>query len=591
MAAVLLWPWTIFLLFIAGLCYSKCPDICKCDVLKTRKIVTCNHGGMMQIPITEMDRDIQVLIVTASRDIPNNLTIGRIFLNFFSLEEIHITHSNVPAIGDSSFWPGNNLRILNLSHNNITQLHDTDFNGLKNLQVLDLSNNLISAFPSAPFHFLSNLKTLSLARNSLRRLVPRFFYMLGNLERLDLSGNPLRNVDPENLKDLRPIKSLSLAKCQIERLHSLIYQQLPNLVELDLRDNSFNYFAPEEFRHLKKLRKLYLDGNNLNVIVDMAFSGQIFDYLGLSRNNIVSFDVCAFCNSSIRALNVSDNQFSTLMIDTLKPIIFTLQTLDIGFNKITMENIMEVLEPLHRLRGVSLSGMKLTTLPPSIFVSNRDLRYLDLSQNHFNSLSFKVLRPMSKLEVLDLSGNRFQGLTQEELDHLSLLLNLKRIVLHSNPWACNECHILPLFHWIAETTNKAKVCKNYHDCIVCDSPRILAGKELPALRSRDIPPCGGPFSQFRILTAGSRLGIIVATAVFIIILLVGVIYLVLYRRHRAVYYTHEEERCDDYVVYESALEADLIGGYNDEKHLGFVATIDTGDSATEEKNKSRNNIT
>ncbi|XP_013783795.1 chondroadherin-like isoform X2 [Limulus polyphemus] len=589
MATVILWPFIFLSLFRAGHGHSKCPDICTCDVLQNRKIVTCDQGGMTQIPTTDMDSDVQVLIVTAPLNNPNNLTIGRIFLNFHFLEEIHITHSNVPAIGDSSFWPGNNLRVLNLRHNNISQLHGTDFNGLTHLQVLDLSDNLISASPSAPFHFLSNLSTLSLARNSLRRLVPRFFYMLENLEHLDLSGNPLRNVDPENLKDLRPIKTLSLANCQIERLHSLIYQQLPNLVELDLRDNFFNYFAPEEFRHLKKLRMLYLDGNNLNVIVDMAFSGQVFDYLGLSRNEIVSFDVCAFCNSSIKTLNISNNQFSALMIDTLKPIIFTLQTLDIGFNRISMENIMEVLKPLHHLRGISLGGLELSALPLDIFVSNRDLRYLDLSRNNFVSFNFEVLRPVSKLEILDLSGNWFKGMKKEELSHLARFHYLKRVVLHSNPWTCERCHILPLIQWMTDAASKAKVCKNDHGCIHCKRPGSLVGRDISTLHSREIPPCGGPFSQFRILTAGSRLGIIVATAVFIIFLLVGVIYVVLYRRQRAVYYTHEEERCDDNIVYNGVLEADLNGGFSEEKHPhpGFVATIDTRGG----KPKPHNNVT
>ncbi|GIY87520.1 hypothetical protein CEXT_715251 [Caerostris extrusa] len=142
---------------------------CVCDFdTEDRKRVTCNRGGLSEIPTLHMDVDIQVLIITAPPNHYNELTIGRIFLDFHELEEVRITYSKLPAI--------------------------------------DLSYNGIAASPSAPFRLLPNLRTLSLAKNKLRTLVPRFFYMLAKLEKLDLSGNPLRDIDPENLKDVRPLK-------------------------------------------------------------------------------------------------------------------------------------------------------------------------------------------------------------------------------------------------------------------------------------------------------------------------------------------------------------------------------------------------
>ena len=62
-------------------------------------------------------------------------------MQFDDLQEIYITHSNVPAIGDSSFWPGRKLQILDLSFNNITLILESDFNNLMNLKVLNLSDN------------------------------------------------------------------------------------------------------------------------------------------------------------------------------------------------------------------------------------------------------------------------------------------------------------------------------------------------------------------------------------------------------------------------------------------------------------------
>lgn len=70
-------------------------------------------------------------------------------MDFPALEEITITHSGLPAIGDSSFWPGRELRHLDLSSNKIRNIRDMDFNGLGNLRTLNLSDNALLEPPSA----------------------------------------------------------------------------------------------------------------------------------------------------------------------------------------------------------------------------------------------------------------------------------------------------------------------------------------------------------------------------------------------------------------------------------------------------------
>ena len=89
----------------------------------------------------------QILNFTAPPNNPNQVNIGRIFMEFKSLQEIYITQSNVPAIGDSSFWPGRRVKLLDLSFNNITILRDSDFNGLSGLESLNLSDNSLEGIP------------------------------------------------------------------------------------------------------------------------------------------------------------------------------------------------------------------------------------------------------------------------------------------------------------------------------------------------------------------------------------------------------------------------------------------------------------
>ncbi|CAG2175811.1 unnamed protein product, partial [Oppiella nova] len=205
----------VFSASLPGRCPSP-PCECTADDLN-RKQVTCSVGNLTAIPVDKMDKSIQVLNITAPQSNVNHITLGRIFLDLHQLEEVHITYSNLPAIGDSSFWPGTALRLLNLSHNSITIVRDSDFNRLDGLTTLDLSDNHLSRAPSAAFRHLTNLTSLSLARNRFTKLVPRLFYKLERLEVLDLSGNPLREIHGEDFKDIRNLSALNLSKCRLEK--------------------------------------------------------------------------------------------------------------------------------------------------------------------------------------------------------------------------------------------------------------------------------------------------------------------------------------------------------------------------------------
>ncbi|XP_023236368.1 TLR4 interactor with leucine rich repeats-like [Centruroides sculpturatus] len=520
----------------------KCPDDCRCYENLERKYTVCELGGLKQIPTTDMESDTQVLIISAPRDKPNYLTIGRIFLKFSDLREIRIVQSNLPAIGDSSFWPGDKLLLLDLSHNNITILRDTDFNGLENLRVLNLSYNHISGIPSAPFRLLKSLKTLSLGNNRLRGLVPRSFYLLPELEVLDLGGNPLKDIDPEYMKDVKPLRKLVLAGCQLTRLHSLIYQQLPNLEELDLRNNKFKFFSPEEFRYLKRLRVLRLDGNSLTVIVDKTFDGHNLDHLGLSGNRIHRITPCTFCNTSIKELDLSNNSLISLNADVLAPLVPSLSSLNISHNPLNPRVITAVLKLLYRLEKLNIAGMGLTQLSDDTLSKNRNLRHLNASQNKFSNVSYKLLAPLKALQLLDLSKNNLRWLYPKLLEQLSNATDLSVLHLENNPWLCQECHIVPLLTWNS-TLNR---CEFGQECLRCAQPPSLADRILQTLQMEELQPCAVSLTQPIVLPATSNIGVVVAVTIIIILLLIAVIAVVLYRQQGAVYYTHEEERNHDY---------------------------------------------
>lgn len=117
--------------------------------------------------------------------------------------QVHISHSNIPAIGRHSFWGVPTLRLLNLTHNNISTVLDYNFRGMADLEELHLDFNRIEKMSSGTFRYLTGLKVLSLRSNVISELVPRLFHMLGGLKVLDLSGNPLKELLPDAFKDIQ----------------------------------------------------------------------------------------------------------------------------------------------------------------------------------------------------------------------------------------------------------------------------------------------------------------------------------------------------------------------------------------------------
>jgi Leucine-rich repeat (LRR) protein len=479
-------------------------------------------------------------------------------MELHELEEVHITYSNLPAIGDSSFWPGKRLKVLNLSHNNITIVRDSDFNQLDNLIILNLSHNYLSRAPSASFRHLTNLTTLSLARNKFTKLVPRLFYKLEKLEFLDLSGNPLREIHAEDLKDIKNLTFLNLSKCQLEKIHSLVYKNLLNLTYLDLSDNHFNYLPSREFISLKRLKELRLSGNRLSVLVDNTFMGlHELDILDLSHNSINSLSSCTFCNSSVRKLDISNNKFTSFQSRILEPLSDSLTSLNADANRYLIDSSSSVaylVQPLKRLNHLSIALNSMDdTIMESTFYNLESLISLNMSRNRLVNISSKLFTPLINLEVLDLSHNQIYGLGDNLFNQIDSISTLKAIYWNDNPWSCYRCHILPVMDWIdSSPVSYFNVCHRYSRelsrlqyCIKCTSPSDLSGKYLHLLNEFDLEWCADPRVQLRLTASEPQIGLILAFLIIISLIVVIIVVIVFYRKQGAVYYTHEDDRVEE----------------------------------------------
>ncbi|XP_066996203.2 carboxypeptidase N subunit 2-like [Anabrus simplex] len=541
----------IVLLTDPELAATLCPQWCQCGLeLRGHHQVFCSQGAMVDpIPIMAMDQQVEILIISAPESNPNFLTIGPIFQKFKRLEELHITDSNIPAIGRHSFWGVPTLQVLNLTRNNISHVLDYNFRGLANLLKLHLDDNRIESMPSGTFRYLQELRVLTLARNRISELVPRLFLMLGKLHELDLSGNQINELNPEVFKDIQELRVLRCRDCGLSNINTMIYRLLPDLNLLDFGNNEFKYIASDEFRFLRKLQVLQLDSNQLPVVLERTFGVQShLQKLNLARNRLAKVTTTAFANlTTLRELDLSYNKLDHLETTIFLPLAESLRHLELSGNTISLVEVKYILRVVSKLRDLALADMGLSELPLGFFVYHEHLRFLNLSGNNFVHFPVQILSPVPKLQELDISRNRFRGIDERLLSRFE---SMETVHLHDNPWACDLCHITPIINRI----NKSHT--GTFQGLKCATPYSLQGRSLESLHYSSLEWCSNTRSGFGYMNGGhseiatgflggdSRLGLIAAGATVLLLLLTGAILLaaIAYSRKRAdQYYTREDQ--------------------------------------------------
>lgn len=191
---------------------KRCPKDCICDLDDPigRIRVTCDKGGVVgSLDLSDVSSKTEVLIFTAPENNFNSLMIGPIFGKLKNIQEIHITRSNIPEIGEHSFWLLPTLEILSLRENNITRIVDENFRGISNLEKLYLDENRIDGISSGTFRYMHNLRVLSLSNNRMHVLATRIFEGLKKLQELNLNGNRLNELNAEAFIDI-PVSFITM---------------------------------------------------------------------------------------------------------------------------------------------------------------------------------------------------------------------------------------------------------------------------------------------------------------------------------------------------------------------------------------------
>lgn len=336
-------------------------------------------------------------------------------LHSLTVVSLNLSHTRITRVrrGDFSGLP--NLRRLLMAENcpppGRCKMHiDHDaFLGLSQLHFANLSGNSLTSIPWLP----ESLKVLDLQKNHIFAITtplgtPRLemLYLNGNCFYANPCSKPFL-ISEDVLRKLPRLKHLALGYNNV----TAVPTGLPgSLRHLNLRENAIREIPEEAFANLTNLKFLSVEWN------------------------------CQRCDHAARPCFPCPNN-SPLK---LHPLSFYSHNSSVTFLSLRGNSLQEIppglFRPLKKLKKLDLSDNLLSDAIQngSFFSELTGLSWISLIYNYKPLLTFRRLNlsrslaNISGLECLLLSGNFFRTLSDESLDVLSNLKNLKKLELRMN---------------------------------------------------------------------------------------------------------------------------------------------------------------
>uniref|UniRef100_A0AAY5K3I3 TIR domain-containing protein n=1 Tax=Esox lucius TaxID=8010 RepID=A0AAY5K3I3_ESOLU len=419
--------------------------------------------------------------------------IANIACHIPTLSVLRLGNDCISVVSEKLLQSCSRTKKLDLSDNIISDLSESSFRSLKGLKYIRLDNNSLSSVPNATRN-LSTLKILDLSLNSIDNLNCLDFANLTGLLKLFLYSNKIQKLDSCVFQDLKSLKMLSLGGNSILTLNGAFTNCLQNLESLDLRQNKLSSIKQEDFKQLKSLKSLILFDNQISHMDNGAFDGLFnLETLKLSSNKINAKAVkdTVFRElSHLRYLSISSNRIEYEHDSELRlPPFVNLSSLRylaiFSQNPQGMFNIpSNFLEGLQSLETIRAGNLNIKLLHPNTFRYTPELKYLDISDNKFTSLTAELFHPIPKLMVIYLSkcqlesldflinANLFQvnylqisynQLTALNETLLNSLPSLTYMDMRNNSFSCN-CSNLWFMRWITNNSQTQVVDAHQYLC-------------------------------------------------------------------------------------------------------------------------------
>ncbi|VDI23550.1 toll-like receptor 13 [Mytilus galloprovincialis] len=413
---------------------------------------------------------------------------------------LSLKKNNIKRINDDTFSQLRNFTELDISYNKMTRLNIFSFNGLSNLLILNLNNNPLTynknAIPNEVFKSLISLKHLCIRNvfpigSSLPEVALSKLKLLESLEiDIPLSMTPRTVIFGKRLDSLVHLETLKVGQCLFFEIKNDTFFHLVHLTNIYIDILCVISIRPGAHYSLTKLHKIeihFFSNYDIFPIRDaikelsltpvqaivfkktcshgredpiymwttlaLGLNGSSVKYLELTDNN----PVCLFPVSklypappSLLTLKMSSNKLERFALELTNIQKLILRDNNLG-NFLRLKSFNKRTERNSKLEYVDISENNIYTLIPSVFQGQAELRYINLSHNHLQEISFDVSQS-NNLSLLDLSNNSISAFDQNSMrmfDNISLTSNLT-IYLLNNSLQCT-CKTLIFWKWIVGT--------------------------------------------------------------------------------------------------------------------------------------------
>ena len=399
--------------------------------------------------------------------------IGAVILGFYKpvpdlgSQSFKMTTSQT-ELEDGTFFNMPNLVFLSLVgcyKKHITRKFFQGLDNLKELMMQTIVGLCVSTFSPDWLVPLSNLQTLILAKNEIATFPDETFCNAHSLTTLNISNNQLNES-----------KSLGIM-CVGKKPRKSCHPCLPNLTVIDISHNFISILNVSLSRDLPKLEhlvmtdshlsKLSLDGNTLNMLVELDLTSNLLSSLTVENmeecngshletlklaNNQINFISEGFflCTELLRHLDISANNLSNVrLVEAGIPLLWNLEYLNINENKIHILQA-SLIGNLTHLIEFSCSRCAIVIIEKNAFLYLRQLQVLRLNSNAITTLEADIFAYLPNLDILDLSDNALLTFEGQPGIHSLTSLNLSG----------NSIQKLPYFRQLLYKLNTLDLSRN-----------------------------------------------------------------------------------------------------------------------------------
>ncbi|XP_063706718.1 insulin-like growth factor-binding protein complex acid labile subunit [Culicoides brevitarsis] len=233
-----------------------------------------------------------------------------------------------------------------------------------------------------------------------------------------MSGNPLRKL--KQLPGTEAITLFNCRNCSLSEIASAAFLDVPLLYRVDL---AFNELTGDTLR-----ADIFRGRPNNN-----AYEPNAINDLDLTGNRITELSANVFEHCpAITRLSLSENKLKKLTESTVKALnsLKQLEVLNLSYTEIS-DLPSSLFHQMYKIRELMLQGNKFVTVPSSVSLLGKSLKFLNIAQNPIAKLdasSFPNLHQLSHLTV-----DEMPALT--EIDKLALqpLASLEVLLCRENP--------------------------------------------------------------------------------------------------------------------------------------------------------------